>query len=321
MEIYSSRTQPRQTLRWSGLPVLTLSALLFTALSCRSQQAPNTPLPFFQHGTCAVAAFGAPGMAFIVDSRVTLMRGDEVKDQFPGCKVRLARPTILVAGTGLADTTGRAGHWNSLDSAASALKALPDTPTADDIDVWGLNWARSLAAHFAQETEKPQLGVVSEVLLLTRIDGRPWFSRMTVLWDGANFIPENHGGPMDGPNLQYSGLCRKFVRHRDTYENLLPRNYGNNQEAERMDYWGSKKDDAKTVGDLAFVARELELMSTSIDERYEHERAVIAGPYATAEWANGAEGWTVAFNEECHPQNVPLVSAPGSIGNLPARDK
>ena len=41
-------------------------------------------------------------------------------------------------------------------------------------------------------------------------------------------------------------------------------------------------------------------MLTDIDVRLEGERAVIAPPYATAEWGEGDNGWTIHFNPECN---------------------
>jgi hypothetical protein len=81
------------------------------------------------------------GAAFIIDSRITETDANGHVSQHPGCKVLLARPTILLAGVGIEDITGRAGHWNSLVEASAALKKLPATPTADQLNQWSADWA------------------------------------------------------------------------------------------------------------------------------------------------------------------------------------
>ena len=127
--------------------------VLIASVSVSGAQAPSQPEihRLDKHGTCATAIVAPFGAAFIIDSRITASdRDGHVVSQYPGCKVLLARPTILLAGVGVEDTTGRAGHWNSLDEAAAALKRLPENPTKEQLTKWSDDWGRSLWNHYRQ---------------------------------------------------------------------------------------------------------------------------------------------------------------------------
>ncbi len=267
-----------------------------------------------KHGTCSVTA-GAPyGIAFIIDSRVTQTDNEgHVVSQFPGCKVLLARPTVLLAGVGLEDTSGRAGHWNSLDAASAALKILPNNPTVEQLDYWSRMWADSLVMHFKQGGETPtNLGEQADIILITKIGDEPYYLRTYVIWDGHNFHSYIDGQDLDKskPYVRYAGACRDFVRVNDGQNHLIASKVRHtHQEQLRIDLWGDKKIAAKSVSDLATSVYGLESVLTDIDARLEGDRAVIAPPYATADWPEDEKGWRTQFNTECMP------SAKQSIGH------
>src|SRR5882757_5337502 len=107
-------------------------AITSTSTSLLAQQSvkPDESL-LDKHGTCAVTAVAPFGEAFIIDSRVTFTDSvGKPVGHTAGCKALLPRPTILLAGVGLEDTHGRAGHWNSLDEASRLLKDLPENTTS-----------------------------------------------------------------------------------------------------------------------------------------------------------------------------------------------
>ncbi len=100
-----------------------------------------------KHGTCATVTMGPLGMAFIIDSRITETSSGKTR-RYPGCKVILARPTILLAAVGYVDSIANADHWNSLYEASMALEKLPKDPNARDLGEWGRTWGETLIRHF-----------------------------------------------------------------------------------------------------------------------------------------------------------------------------
>ena len=238
-----------------------------------------------KHGTCATTIIAPFGAAFIIDSRLTETQGGQIVSQHPGCKVLLARPTILLAGVGVEDTTGRAGHWNSLDQASNALKGLPESPTAAQLDQWALEWGATLRKHYRDGGDPPNAPAfpLSEVLLVTRIGSEFYFKRAGVDWDGDRFITTIQGQPLDNtiPLVAYAGLCRQFVGHEDESGDRVPPRYRTPGERQRIDHYGQRKNEAKTVDDLSSAALGLESVLTDIDVRLEGEHSAIAPPYAT----------------------------------------
>lgn len=266
----------------------------------------NTKLE--QHGTCSVTASAPFGMAFIIDSRVTQTDSEgHIVSQSPGCKVLLARPTVLLAGIGLEDTTGRAGHWNSLDAASAALKTLPENPTVAQLDDWSDRWATTLWNHFRQGGETPiMLGELADIILITKIGDEPYYRRTNVNWDGTHFDERVDPQDLDRskPYVRYAGACRDFV----TVFVAPPEGKGHfqtsrvkhtSQEQQRLDLWGFRKTSAQSVSDLATSIYGLESVLTDIDTRLHGDRAVIAPPYATADWPEDEKGWRTQFNAEC----------------------
>ena len=148
-----------------------------------------SPKNAYSYGTCATTVLAPFGAAFIVDSRITKKERDgNIVDQFEGCKVRLLRPTILIAAVGLEDAPGVAGLWNSLDQAVEALKTLPENPTEQQLNEWGTQWGNSLLHHFRDGGETPPPGEkVAETLLITKIGNEPYYRRTTVTYDGSKF--------------------------------------------------------------------------------------------------------------------------------------
>ena len=170
------------------------------------------------------------GPLFIIDSRITASdRDGHVVSQYPGCKVLLARPTILLAGVGVEDTTGRAGHWNSLDEAAAALKRLPENPTKEQLTKWSDDWGRSLWNHYRQGGEtpaSPSTIPISELLLITGVGKEFYVHRTGVVWNGVGFETTfTAGEKIQTPQVEYSGLCRQFTGHRDWQNHPIPAAY------------------------------------------------------------------------------------------------
>jgi hypothetical protein len=264
-----------------------------------------------KYGTCATTVLAPSGVAFIIDSRVTEIRNDQIVSQHPGCKVLLARPTILLAGVGLEDTTGRADHWNSLDEAAAALKRLPENPTEDQLNRWSMEWGQTLVDHYRRwgETLPPASGLpLSEVLLITRIGNEFYLKRTGVVFNDGRFTRLLEGQLLDKthPQVEYAGACRQFAVHSDYLgHNGLPPMFPRSRVEEgRLAYWGNRKMNAKTVDDLAAAAYGFESIWTAMDERLEGEHAVIAPPYASAELGEDDKEWHTMFNAECESANM-----------------
>ena len=259
---------------------------------------------FNEHGTCAITSTAPFGVAFIVDSRITMSDDDgRFVSQKTGCKVLLARPTILLAGVGLVDTSGFAGHWNSLDAASEELKSLPMNPTILQLNDWSYAWGQTLVKHFRDGKQTPRVkGEVADILLVTKIDGKPYYRRAGVEWNGTKFIRFIEGQVVDPnlPALHYAGSCRYFARVNDGSGHMLPiRVKRIPGEQTRFEYYGKRQATAKSVGDLADVVFGIESVSTDIDTRLEGKQAVIAPPYSTAQWPEEANGWQTNFNAEC----------------------
>jgi hypothetical protein len=286
---------------------LGLAYLLFANAFVGNTQAKSGSIPkeLFSHGTCATAILSPFGAAFIIDSRITTTdQNGALVSQSEGCKVLLPRPKILIAGVGLEDTTGNYGHWNSLDEAQKALSLLPQDPTEQQLNNWSSKWGFSLVNHFrAQGSAPSHPQKVSEMILITKIGDEPYYRRTTVEWDGSDFHVWVSGQNLEkqNPYILYSGACREFVVHASDEggDALIPAKYRTFWEEQKLNEIGARAKSATTTEALVAGAYGLEDELTQIDDRVEGERAVIAPPYATAEWREGAAGWTTHFNEKC----------------------
>ena len=293
-------------------------ALLSITISISSGQASRVSAPEHreQHGTCATMIESPFGSVFIIDSRITEIKGETVIGHHPGCKVKLARPAILIAGVGITDTSGDQKHWNSLDEAAKALEQLPQFPSKSDLESWGGMWAETLIRHYRSVGYKPGIGVVSEILLLTNIEKLPFFERVTTTWDGSSFkwrVFRDRDIIPSQATLQYSGACRDFVTHYDFDNNQMPPTFASTlHEQERFDALAIQRIKATTLPELVKVAIGLESVLADKDLRIEGENGVIAAPFAIAELPATAIEWTTAFNSECsdQPKVVPSAGIP-----------
>lgn len=267
------------------------------------------------HGTCATSLISPFGAALVIDSRLTTedAKTGEFISHKEGCKLLLARPTVLLAGIGLEDTTGNAGHWNSLDQASKFLATLADNPTEQQLNTWSDAWFRSLVKHYRSARETPPTtGKLAEMLLLTKVNGEPYFRRTTVEWDGTRFDGWVEGQDIDKThtNIQYAGSCREFMVHNDNNKSLLPPRWPHTPlEEQRLDAIAQRKQAATTVAELEHIAFSYELVLNAEDRRLEgEERSGIAPPYATAEWYEGDAGWTVDLNPACKPSSPVAAS-------------
>lgn len=280
-----------------------LLILLTASIAICQQKSPSSAAIKETHGTCATTAFAPFGIAFIIDSRLTNLDAQgKLVSQDTGCKVRLARPTILLAGIGLEATSNQAGRWNSLDAAATALKQLPDNPTEDQLDQWSFNWGQTLAEHFQKAREIPSdTGTISEMLLITRVGTEFYFKRAGVVWDGHKFFGSIESQVRDKqiPQVEYAGACRAFVSHSIDQGFVPPRYSLPTPLNKRLQIWGHKKAEATTVNDLVRAVYGLETVFADNAKISDPDHPVIAPPYATAEWAVGDPGWSVNFNAEC----------------------
>jgi hypothetical protein len=147
-------------MRLSGTKIAVVLTLMAAASVNNAQlAAASSPKELYSHGTCSTTILAPFGAAFIIDSRITQTdQNGTVVSQFEGCKALLGRPTILLAGVGLEDSSGVAGHWNSLDQAAEALKRLPENPSEEQLNQWGDEWAQSLWRHFRESGLLPRPG-------------------------------------------------------------------------------------------------------------------------------------------------------------------
>jgi hypothetical protein len=303
------RTKVKQIAFWG---------ILSATSAMNAQVEPSTrATQLYSHGTCATTVMAPFGAAFIIDNRITQSNENGViVSQSEGCKVILGRPTILLAGVGLEDTTGISGHWNSLDEAVKALEHLPENPTEEQLDRWGYDWGQSLWQHFRDAGQIPPIDKkVSEILLITKIGNEPYFHRTTVMWSGSKFGVSIAGQNLNKqhPYVSYSGACRDFVNHSsDEGMSMVEAKYRNFLEQQEMSEIGTTMKAATTVDQLATAAYGLENVLTQIDIRLEGDRAVIAPPYATAEWNEGSNGWTTHFNSKCN-----LVSPPKTTSTEP----
>ena len=150
---------------------------------------------------------------------MTVISGGKIAAYQEGCKVALARPTILIAATGEAESVQNGSRWNSLEKAQDALKSLPENPTLKQLNEWSAQWAKTLWTHDRQANVTPDHpGNVSELLLITKIDGSTYIFSPNVTWNGWRF--ENDTRTLQvGPEARtiYSGLCRGFVSTHDQY--------------------------------------------------------------------------------------------------------
>ena len=276
---------------YERLIILVILAVMASVASCQTDAAKET----YSHGTCATAVMAPFGAAFIIDSRLTLTDANgAIISKVEGCKVRLARPTILLAGVGLENLTRNSGRWNSLDQAEKMLKLLPENPTEEQLNQWGEEWGRSLRDHFTDGREIPlSPGPVAEVLLVTKIGNEPYYRRTTVYWTGDLFRYVIAGQDTDKthPYVRYSGACRNFVVHSDEVHHVqVPGVARNIREESAMRQIEDRMRGATTVAELMTAAAGLEDVLTKIDTRLQGKRAVTAPPYATAEWDEGAAG-------------------------------
>lgn len=305
---------PAMSFRTTTLAAACVSALIAFPMWAQTAST-SEPIAAYSHGTCATTALAPFGAAFIVDSRITMTDATgKIISQGEGCKVVLARPTILLVGVGLEDTTNILGRWNTLDQASAALGSLKGSPTEEDLNQWGKEWAQTLWQHFRQAGQVPnQVGKLSEVLLITKINDAPYYRRTTVTWDGDKFGMTISGQTLDKskPYVTYSGSCREFVVHGDDKGgSLVPAKYRNWLEEARMHAIGKGITEAASVDELASAVRALEEELTQIDTRLEGDRATIAPPYAMARWNENGTGWVTDFNPGCNSNSSAPRSAP-----------
>jgi hypothetical protein len=196
------------------------------------------------------------------------------------------------------------------------MKKLPENPTKVQLDQWALEWGQTLVHHYRQAGEAPGAPAfpLSEVLLVTRVGNEFYFNRAGVAWDGTSFTRTTAEPEPNETSRTWltRGFAAKFVGHSDGMGNWIPPQGRTPGEVRRMDHYGRRKVEAKTVDDLRAAARGLESVLTDIDVRLEGEHAVIAPPYATAEWYEGTQRWTTQFNSECEPSTGALPAHPGS---------
>jgi hypothetical protein len=145
------------------------------------------------------------------------------------------------------------------------------------------------------------------MLLVTKVNGRPYFRRTTIEWDGVQFTGTIEGQVINktDTDVEYSGACRAFMNHTESGGKYFPATVQHTvAEQIRIDEIGTRKQAAKTVKELADAAWSYEIVLNDIDVDYEKDHAVIAPPYAFAEWDEGNAGWTVRLNPECKSPDV-----------------
>ena len=319
--IYSRSTEVPY--RMNRIIFVTVLCLFYLPLSAQNQTSQKESDYHYGHGTCATALLGPIGAAFIIDSRITVTQttpdGKEAVSHHEGCKVVLAKPTILIAGIGLEYDQNQLGNWKILDEAKKALSSLPEHFSERDLDTWGTAWATTLRNHyrFANKVPSPALCpmtskdnpcVVAETLLITRVDEQPYLRRTAVAWDGQLFQYWIDGQDIDKlhPYLNYSGSCRAFVTHDSGHGYSIPARYRTVAEREEMDEIAIKARSGTTAQDLATAVLGLEEVLNRIDIRVygngDEDRALVAPPYATAQWMQGEKEWTTQFNPACSPK-------------------
>jgi hypothetical protein len=246
---------------------------------------------------------------------MTVYSGGNFVRQEEGCKVALVRPNLLVAATGEEDSVYNQDHWNALEQAKQAIKTLPENPTNQQLEGWGKQWAQTLWTHYRQSGMVPgYVGVVSQLVVMTKIDGHVNVVKPTVSWNGSRFEAGSFASSVLPTALtQYSGLCEKFVTTHDE-SGAHPREIQiTADELSVLDAIGRDRSKAQTMDQLSDVAMRNELEFTAIDERFEGSHTVIAGPYATAEWDYASDSWKTDFNSKCLASSAPNTKPEESI--------
>jgi hypothetical protein len=255
-----------------------------------------------EYGTCAVTAFTDSRIAFVIDSRITQTSGNRFVGQVEGCKVALVRPSILIAATGIEDAQLGPNHWNALVEAKKSLSAMPENPTRSQLFAWGLLWATTLTKHYQESGYVPDhVGVLSQLLLLTKVDGESFIFRATTSWDGRFFSwgREQFGVSADATKA-YSGLCKSFVNSNAASGPRIAHSTSvTPEEYATLNRIGDDGRQARTIIELEALAMKFEKEFTAIDQRIEGDYAVIGKPYATAEWDRDSESWKTDFNPAC----------------------
>jgi len=302
----------RKHLRLSQLLFLTLSFVSYGQTSEGKTVVASAPLT--ERGTCATSIFTATRMAFVIDSRLSMYSGGEFRGHKEGCKVILLRPTILVAATGVEDSqhdSRSVSHWNALDQVKSAMGTLPENPTREQLRDWAFKWGHTLFLHYAQlDFRPPYTGVVTQLLVMTKVDGQSFVYKSSVIWDGEHFKYQNdYPEVTEQASNQYSGVCRQFVNTHDV-DGFRPREVPiTDEELAKLNAIGEDRLKAHTIDQLSDVAMRNELEFTEIDERVEGiERASIGAPYATATWDADTSSWKTDFNSACIGGVVPIAA-------------
>ncbi len=267
--------------------------------------------PPAEHGTCAVLDLTTNDMAFAVDSLATLTNASgEWAGSKTACKVRVPRPDVLVVAVGLADTGGGPLRWNALDEASELVGGLPRSLSRETLETWSATWFQTLKSYYAVRGVRiTRRGDISEILLVTRIGGKPALLRATISWDGRSFRLDDEfseGFFFDrsigkGSVTYFSGLCRSFVPTRAHDNSLVvPKVQLSAVDQARLDRVWKLKREASTVSDLKGVVQGFERELTRIDGEYEKDHhPKIGSPYAVAVWSSHTAGWIPSFNREC----------------------
>jgi hypothetical protein len=274
-----------------------------------------------EHGTCALALLSPSDVVVVVDSLVTYVDLAGKVTKATGCKIAVPTPKVAVVAVGMADANIRSDHWNALASASELLKSGPEPTSIESLQNWSIKWSQTFIDHFRRTGTFPsERGIVSELLVATRIDGVPLVYRVTMSWDGSTyhmvFKPSDVRATPVGASSYFWGACRNFVQHIDDFTGqMIPRPaYLSFSENLKINELQMKKTESNTVAELSPLALSFEELFTTIDRRLEGDDRVMEGPYASATWADGESGWTVHANPECK-----LISPSPKVDSVPVR--
>jgi hypothetical protein len=304
-----SKNNMATTMALSGIKLCVLTCL-FSSIAAAVADAQLIA----SHGTCAIAIATKDDVVLVVDSRLTLASSITNSCTAPkipdGCKASLVRKDVLVAVTGVYNDPKDGVNWKVADATNALIRELPPIITREDVRTFEEKWFRSLIYHYEGAQNRLPSNVkfptgvsISTILFVTRIDNVPFVRKITISWDGYQFVLDSSElGITAHPGNEYAGSCHDNVgTHSRVGRYMAPFDPPNPAYKFEMLMLGDREYIlAHSVKDFVDIAKGYEEVLAKVENS--KNKCFIGPPYDVATWAKGEAGWTTNFKVRCRPK-------------------
>lgn len=264
------------------------------------------------HGTCLVAVMDLHNIVMVADSKLTNVNSlnpCNAKKLDPACKAVLARKDVVVAVAGLYKTFDQGRPWVVTDEATKLTMSLPNELTKEDIDKFSQSWGKQFSDFLfkKQSHDRQPIGspgaVLGEILVATRIKGDPYIAKVQIELapNGKDiYARETEGSGPDMESIEdsrvtFAGSCHDFINAAgQTADPPAP------EDEKALAEVRSKRWSAHSIAEMTQLAIDYQKVLGSIDRH--KRRCYQGGPFDSATWAEGENGWTTNFKASCPPR-------------------